>query len=684
MDIKSIARTAAVIYADSMSNVTTKTIKRRFIEAIFVNNGNKQLTIAELANQIESEMNLQFSEDEIRPIVKDDRIFVEVLSKSSEDIKYNLQEKRFVNLSSKPIDEIDKVIDSYLKLKGDSVLIEKDDFRELIYRFLHAILNSNIAAYSHIVNPKKVSDIPKLKDLDRIEEDEIDYINDFIKWDNEDKNKAIFKLINYCIEYAVVVNDSSENVLSESLRTKIFYLDNSLIYRALGINGQTRKKRALSFLKKCKESGQKFMISKITRQEFFDTVNYHLDQLNSSTPFGRISPRVFKRYANGDGFYQFYHEWRNGLVNYGFDIFKTHIHMLYKDLIKQFEIEEDYNVPFDEREEPQIINKYADEIQSIKKTNKFESHLMDAKNMYWIECKRDGNNYDVSSTKYYFITADQKLQAWDNNHSIDQPITLLPSQWMGLILKYVSRSSDDYKSFISFMNLPKDNSVISEDEMQVVMAGISSMTEDFTKQESYIESMVEMKFADVLKGDIRENAKAFAKDKLEEELEKRLEEKEKEKTAQAKLDAEKMLSIKREAKQELERREKAINKERYDTFEKTINSLNKRRTAIMNKVEKRKKLLKTILCCFESVLIIGWGILILKLGWDKMEKWTYVIGLPLLLFSNISFAIYGESINVFKFIDKICDNYKRRLYVEYDFSENELKELERMKQEIQD
>ena len=198
MDIKSIARTAAVIYADSMSNVTTKTIKRRFIEAIFVNNGNKQLTIAELANQIESEMNLQFSEDEIRPIVKDDRIFVEVLSKFSEDIKYNLQEKRFVNLSSKPIDEIDKVIDSYLKLKGDSVLIEKDDFRELIYRFLHAILNSNIAAYSHIVNPKKVSDIPKLKDLDRIEEDEIDYINDFIKWDNEDKNKAIFKLIHCC------------------------------------------------------------------------------------------------------------------------------------------------------------------------------------------------------------------------------------------------------------------------------------------------------------------------------------------------------------------------------------------------------------------------------------------------------------------------------------------------------
>ena len=81
-------------------------------------------------------------------------------------------------------------------------------------------------------------------------------------------------------------------------------------------------------LKKCKESGQKFVISKFTRIEFFNTIEYHLQQLNTSTPFGQISPRTFRRYANGDGFYQFYHEWRDGRINYGFDIFKTHIHTL--------------------------------------------------------------------------------------------------------------------------------------------------------------------------------------------------------------------------------------------------------------------------------------------------------------------------------------------------------------------
>ena len=92
-------------------------------------------------------------------------------------------------------------------------------------------------------------------------------------------------------------------MLSKSLRTKIFYLDNAILYRALGINGETRRRRTISFLKKCKESGQKFVISKFTRIEFFNTIEYHLQQLNTSTPFGQISPRTFRRYANGDGFY---------------------------------------------------------------------------------------------------------------------------------------------------------------------------------------------------------------------------------------------------------------------------------------------------------------------------------------------------------------------------------------------
>lgn len=697
MDIRSIIRTAAVIYADSMSKRTTNTIKRKFVESAYINNNNSLLTLAELTNQIEDEMGLLFSEDEIKQIVKDKNFFVEVLNKSSEDVKYNLQEKRYSALCTKPIDEINEVIDNYFSSHQEiTKMLAKDSFKELIYRYLHSILDTNISAYSHFVSPQKVTKLPKLNS-EQFEDDEIDMINDFVKWDNDAKNMAIFKLVNYCIEYAVVVNNSSEDVLSKSLRTKVFYLDNAILYRALGINGVTRKKRTISFLKKCKESGQKFVISKFTRQEFFNTVDYHLQQLNSSTPFGQITPRAFKRYANGDGFYQFYHEWRNGRINYGFDNFKTHIHTLYKELVKQFEIDEDFKVPFNEREEPSVITAYRDEIQTVKKIKRKEPHLMDARNMYWLECIRNGNNIDVASTKYYFVTSDQKLQLWDKNHSTDQPLTLLPSQWMGLILKYVSRSSDDYKSFISFMNLPKDNSVITDDELQSVMAGISEMTEEFSKQESIIESMVEIKFGDILKGNIHDNAKAYAKDKLEKEYEKKFAEKEEETLNQlSKKDEEKkeleklhnqiMATVKEEAKIQFDNAEKERKRDKLQSIIKEIGSLENRKKNAENHAWNRIVRKKRFFTAIIVIPICIWLYIVYRNDWNLMEKRTYF---PPIIYTIIMFVgamIYGRNWSLFEYIERLHEEYINEEYLAFDYSDSVYKELlemrDNLKQEI--
>ena len=693
MDIRSITRTATVIYADSMSNRTTNTIKRKFVESVFVNNNNTLLTLSELVNTIEETMGLMFSEDEISPIVKDENVFVEVLNRSSEDIKYNLQEKRYNTLCSKSIDEIDNVIETYFSTQVDSsVHFTKDSFKDLIYRYLHSILNTNISTYIQFVNPAKTVTIPKLS-LEQFEDEEVDLINSFVKWDNETKNKALFKLINYCIEYAIVVNNSSEDVLSKSLRTKVFYLDNALLYRALGINGETRKKRTISFLKKCKESGQKFVISKYTRQEFFKTVDYHLSQLNSSTPFGRITPQVFKRYANGDGFYQFYHEWRNGRINYGFDLFKTHIHSLYKDLVTRFDIEENFNVPFDEKEEPAIINTYKNEIQNIKRTNRHEPHLIDARNMYWIECVRDGNNVDVASTKYYFVTSDQKLQTWDGEHSVNQPLTLLPSQWMGLILKYVSRSSDDYKSFISFMNLPKDNSVISEDELQSVMAGISEMTEEFSKQETIIESMVEIKFGDILKGDIQENARAYAKDRLEKEYEKQLSEKDKETVRrlsqkdQERKELEKLhenilAQVREEAKKQFEKAEIGRKQDKLHTINKEIGSLENRKKNAEKRAWERLSIRKWVLLILVLGPIIAWLYYIHKSDWDNVEKLTYFPPIIYMILVYLYIAIYGKNINPVNYFNELYDKYKYDEYNKFEYSDSEYNELVKMREDL--
>ena len=64
MNIRSITRTAAIIYADEQLTRKTETIKRRFVESVFINNNNSLLTIAELITNIEEDMGLLFSEEE--------------------------------------------------------------------------------------------------------------------------------------------------------------------------------------------------------------------------------------------------------------------------------------------------------------------------------------------------------------------------------------------------------------------------------------------------------------------------------------------------------------------------------------------------------------------------------------------------------------------------------------------
>ena len=98
MDIKSITRTAAIMYADSMTNRETNTIKRRFVESVYVTNGNAELTVSELIDKMETDMRLSFSISEIEPIIKDPEYFTEKLQRTAEENKYCLLQKRYITL----------------------------------------------------------------------------------------------------------------------------------------------------------------------------------------------------------------------------------------------------------------------------------------------------------------------------------------------------------------------------------------------------------------------------------------------------------------------------------------------------------------------------------------------------------------------------------------------------------
>jgi uncharacterized protein YpuA (DUF1002 family) len=75
MEIKTLIRTSAIIYADEINSKTTNTIRRKFVESVFVFNDNKPLNIDSLINDIENNFKLTFSDREIQEIVNSSGVF---------------------------------------------------------------------------------------------------------------------------------------------------------------------------------------------------------------------------------------------------------------------------------------------------------------------------------------------------------------------------------------------------------------------------------------------------------------------------------------------------------------------------------------------------------------------------------------------------------------------------------
>ena len=101
---------------------------------------------------------------------------------------------------------------------------------------------------------------------------------------------------------------------------------------------------------------------------------------------------------------------------------------------------------------------------------------------------------------------------------------MLPSQWMSILLRYVERTSDDFKSFVSFLNLPNSDPPIDVEKLQVILAGISEMTENFEQQRDLVQTIVQRKFDGILEKGIKEEellerTKVFAKNELDKKME---------------------------------------------------------------------------------------------------------------------------------------------------------------------
>ncbi len=526
---KEVFRLAAVLYAENNYEVTPRTIHRKIIESVFLDNSNNQISVHDIINTIEEDYGFIFDIEEVNEIVlKDIDVFFLLGKNKANELMVSLASKRLSAIKAKlTTNNIDFFIIQFLE--SNKELVGSLDGKGIIYKFLYEIFQNNISSFSKLIDYKK--DLVGAINIDEtFNSVEKTIINAFLQWENDGKNKAIFDISSYALEYCLVTNKESKSTFHLSnLKKKDFYLDTNVLFRAIGINGDNRKDRTTTFLNKFLEAGEQLIISKFTEQEYKSTIKYYVEQI-SKRVYTRIDPRVFVKYKKESDFFDYYHKWRINRTNDSIVYFEAHLMAEYEALKIKFKISEDYNVGFNEKEEKieKELNELAQDIYSFKNKDnmyygRFETAVTDAKNIYLIKSRRDGSYRNIFETKYFFISSDQGLRRWDFNKCDATPTVLLPSQWMSILLRYINRTNDDFKSFVSFLNLSQNESNITNEKLQLILMGISEITTDVKNQSSIVGTMVENRFQGILDknytdDEIIEYSKIFAQSQLEKDL----------------------------------------------------------------------------------------------------------------------------------------------------------------------
>ena len=522
-------RLAAVLYADNNYEVSPKTIHRKVIESILLELGKKESSIHEIIDFSQNNYGITLDETDIKLIVQSQKQdYFHSITRNGEII-ISLTEKRRMALKEKISN---KTIDHFINIFGEEYeqLCKNTNYKEIIYRFIYEVFSNNTASFQRLLDNKK--DLSGLINLEsnKYSEKEKEIINNFLRWDNTEKNIAIFNVSSYSLEYCMLTNKKGGNTVRlEDLKNKNFYLDTNIIYRVLGINGENRQKRSITFLNKFKEAGESLYISHPTNTEFKESIKFYTDKIKRyNTP--RINSKVFEEFniAQSDVF-DFYHKWRIGKINTTVELFESYVFSLYDDFLKKYNILIDKNKPFDvsDSKVDSQLKDLASGITSYKQqegNDSIGSSLFDAENILWIEYKREGKDLNLFETKYFFVSTDQALRRWDYHRTNSSPVVIQPSQWMSILLRYFNCTSDDYKSFVSFLNMKSNDVIIDSEKLHIVLAGISQMTENIEHQTFLLKNLIESKFNGVIEkgisnSDVFERSKNYAKTELEKMVE---------------------------------------------------------------------------------------------------------------------------------------------------------------------
>lgn len=514
-------RMSAILYArNNSSNISIKQIIRKIVEdALFQNAADKAVLLSELVGYINRNYAITLSDDEVTSIIKDQKFEDCFDYYEDEGLKVSLKHKRRVMIQKESADN--KNLGDYVVAFVNNQHLDNSKI-DVLYRFLYGVFTTNLEGYKQLLKERNL-----LKVDDSLFEDEDKLlINRFLDWDDKGKNAAVFNLASYALEYCMLTNKKDALFELDNLKNKNLYFDSNILFRAIGVNGEDRRLRAEQFLSKFSKVRQNLFITKETDTEIRETIDYYITKLNrSTTPTAKVNPKVYVETVDIDGFYKLYFKWRINRSDESIGAFKVHLLAKYDEILSRFNIQKDSIKPYKEDDVEEQLKDYESQILNNNDDKSYSAASFDARNIMWMEYKRNGQNDDIYRVKYFFVSSDQHLRRWDFNRNTNEvPIVMLPSQWLSMVLRYMERSDDDYKSFVCFLNMKVNKPSLSEEQLLYAIEGISEITSDITQQSCLIKSFIKEDFNNELQGLSNEDLQSKAKEYAETEYDKRIKE----------------------------------------------------------------------------------------------------------------------------------------------------------------
>lgn len=439
--------------SSNSSNVSLKSNLRRLAYSIFYKKNNYQYSCSELINFIRSEYNLEFSTQEISEAIKDDSCLEKI--PDNENTKYRLTIKKYQEISTTERNKsLPAIIKKYLLSFENKYDFEKVE--ELITGYLFQTFNKNKNSILQLLGNNCSEE---LENYDYSDDEKL-IINNFLNWEDEDKNQTIYNTISYCVDYCMLTTKKDVNSFKNIFSGKKFYLDANVLLRLIGFNNQERQKVLQSFIKRCRDVGIELRYSNFTLEEAKTTIEYYVEQLsNINKDYRPLSQRQTERYLfNKKDIISLYNNWvdKNYSSYNDYSAFSKYLIKEVENVIKTCKAEIFKNEKLINESE---YNELFNSLKTFKESRNIQTYDnsldIDINNFIALKKLRENEKGDnIFNLNNYLISTDSKLCEWNKELFPGvTPICILPSTWYSMILKLCGRTDNDYKAFTSFLNM---------------------------------------------------------------------------------------------------------------------------------------------------------------------------------------------------------------------------------------